>query len=188
MSKRKGTSPGEVRKYVLANMHRECCFEPWPYASRRGYAKWGNEFGDTAYTFVCTMVHGPRPTPKHQAMHACCRGNEGCFSSKCLSWGLPKDNANHPITRARLSAAALKQKPPSAAARAKMSTAGKRRMTPEYIKMLNEARREMSPESRARLSAASKRHMTPEHIAKMHQANREAHARKRLAKLQTAAE
>jgi hypothetical protein len=44
------------------------------------------------HRYICTIVHGEPPTPKHQAAHSCGRGRQGCVSPGHLSWKTAKAN------------------------------------------------------------------------------------------------
>lgn len=67
----------------------------WPHG--RG----GNGYGYVYYRgkvravhrVVCEEVHGPPPTPRHEAAHSCGRGAFGCYSGEHLYWATPKQNA-----------------------------------------------------------------------------------------------
>lgn len=66
----------------------------WPLScDNHGYAVCGFEGKrHKAYRLMCEMVHGPAPTPKHQAAHSCGKGQEGCVHPLHLSWKTPKEN------------------------------------------------------------------------------------------------
>ncbi|WP_292637037.1 hypothetical protein [Mesorhizobium sp.] len=41
---------------------------------------------------VCEEVHGPPPSPDHEAAHSCDNGDLGCATKRHLSWKTPKEN------------------------------------------------------------------------------------------------
>lgn len=45
-----------------------------------------------ASRYVCEKVHGPPPTPEHQAAHSCGKGHEACINPRHLSWKTRKEN------------------------------------------------------------------------------------------------
>jgi hypothetical protein len=86
-----GTSPGVPRRFIeetAAYSGDECIV--WPYAKLpTGY---GRVNGDYAHRIVCTQVHGPSPSPTHQAAHSCGNGHLGCITPNHLRWATPKEN------------------------------------------------------------------------------------------------
>lgn len=86
---------GEPTRWLLAHTHHagpECL--KWPYGvSDEGYGKiaqdrrWRN-----ASRVMCEIVHGPAPSPAHQACHSCGKGHEACVSPAHLYWGTPTEN------------------------------------------------------------------------------------------------
>lgn len=98
---------GEPMRWLKAHVgHTGSSCLRWPYgASDEGYGKiaqdgkWRN-----ASRVMCEIVHGPAPTPSHQACHSCGKGHEACVSPAHLYWGTPtQNNADQLIhgTRAR---------------------------------------------------------------------------------------
>jgi hypothetical protein len=62
----------------------------WPYARfPAGYAVLGNI---TVHRKLCIEVHGPAPSPSHQAAHTCGNGLNGCVTKRHLVWKTPKEN------------------------------------------------------------------------------------------------
>lgn len=77
---------------VLAYSGDECLI--WPYfRNHHGYGKIHIN-GRNAYVHrvVCERIHGPAPTPKHQAAHSCGNGHLGCCNSKHLRWATVSEN------------------------------------------------------------------------------------------------
>jgi hypothetical protein len=70
----------------------ECLF--WPFS--RG----AQGYGEMRYQgklriiprFLCEIVHGKPPTPKHQAAHRCGKGAQGCCNSRHLYWATRSEN------------------------------------------------------------------------------------------------
>jgi hypothetical protein len=54
--------------------------DAYPALAQHGYA----------HLLLCAMVHGPRPTPAHEAEHLC--GNKLCMNPRHLAWALHKVN------------------------------------------------------------------------------------------------
>lgn len=69
-----------------------CVF--WPYA--RITAGYGTVTVDgktqLVHRLVCERVHGPPPTPEHEAAHNCGQGHMGCIGPACLRWATRKSN------------------------------------------------------------------------------------------------
>lgn len=66
----------------------------WPFCRKEtGYGQFGY-LGQrqTAHRFMCELVNGPPPTPKHEAAHSCGKGHEGCVHPKHLSWKTMSEN------------------------------------------------------------------------------------------------
>lgn len=66
----------------------------WPYTrTKNGSAQVRIKGRPCLVTRVlCDRVHGPAPTPKHQAAHSCGKGHEGCVNPHHLSWKTQKEN------------------------------------------------------------------------------------------------
>jgi transcriptional regulator with XRE-family HTH domain len=45
-----------------------------------------------AHRFMCSLVHGEPPTPKHTAAHSCGNGHGGCVNPHHLSWKTQAEN------------------------------------------------------------------------------------------------
>jgi hypothetical protein len=89
--------PGKVQKFIreIALTHKGDCCLIWPFhRNDRGYGTLS--VGDKIYKanrYICMLVHGEPPTPKHQAAHNCGKGHEGCVNPSHLRWATPKENA-----------------------------------------------------------------------------------------------
>lgn len=66
----------------------------WPFSvGGSGYGQiWHNGRLQYVHRMACESVHGPQPSPSHQAAHSCGNGHLGCFTKRHLSWKTPKDN------------------------------------------------------------------------------------------------
>jgi DNA-binding transcriptional regulator YiaG len=77
--------------------HEECLIWPFTRNSQKGYGTFGYlRQQHYAHRYMCELVHGPAPSPKHQAAHSCGRGHEGCVNPGHLSW---KTNSENQIDR-----------------------------------------------------------------------------------------
>lgn len=87
--------PGTLAAWLRAHSQHEgdeCLI--WPYGRR------GNGYGMatvdgvkmSAHRHMCSMVHGPAPSPAHQAAHSCGNGHLGCVHPMHLAWKLPVEN------------------------------------------------------------------------------------------------
>lgn len=97
-----GTPVGEPQRYfrevVLAHEANDCLI--WPYSKiKDGYANmWDGARMVRVSRLVCELVHGPAPTPKHEAAHTCGKGHEGCVSPRHMTWKTPAENQADRIT------------------------------------------------------------------------------------------
>lgn len=88
-------APGEPTRHlkdtVLTYIGDDCLL--WPFACCAGY---GAVVLDGRLTLVsrvvCEVMHGPAPTPRHEAAHSCGKGHLGCVTPSHLSWKTPKEN------------------------------------------------------------------------------------------------
>jgi hypothetical protein len=66
----------------------------WPFLLKsNGYGRVSvNSRKYLAHRFVCELVNGNPPTPKHQAAHSCGNGHLGCVNPHHLSWKTPSEN------------------------------------------------------------------------------------------------
>jgi hypothetical protein len=82
-----------IYNIILKYDSNECL--TWPFAKSsihgNGILKYKRkEF--IASRFICEIVHGPPPTPKHEAAHECGKGHEACVNPKHLNWKTTKEN------------------------------------------------------------------------------------------------
>lgn len=96
-----GTASGEVGRWLnnvaLAHKGDECILTPFsrnPSGYGRTYYN-GRLIG--AHVYICTVVNGDRPSPKHEACHSCGNGHNGCVSPHHLRWGTRSDNVRDAI-------------------------------------------------------------------------------------------
>lgn len=68
----------------------------WPFGRlANGYAfvrRKGARSPTTAARVMCEKVHGPAPSPLHDAAHSCGKGHEACVHPGHLSWKTPSEN------------------------------------------------------------------------------------------------
>ena len=68
----------------------------WPFSRADGYGQVslpGTRKIARANRIMCELVHGPAPTPQHQAAHECGRGANGCVHPKHLFWKTVSENS-----------------------------------------------------------------------------------------------
>lgn len=88
----KGVPSRFLRAVVLTHTGDSCI--DWPYArTGAGYGHMQQDGRDERIHYlVCEAIHGPPPTPDHDAAHSCGRGHEGCVSPAHLSWKTHAEN------------------------------------------------------------------------------------------------
>lgn len=89
-----GTSQGATQEWVrdAARYDGDDCLI-WPFSTTVGYGQtWWDGKPALASRVVCTLAHGPAPTPLHQAAHSCGKGHKGCVSPRHLRWATRKEN------------------------------------------------------------------------------------------------
>lgn len=65
----------------------------WPLSTTKGYGQIRyDDRPQLVSRLVCAHVHGPAPTPDHQAAHSCGRGKFGCVTKRHLSWKTQVEN------------------------------------------------------------------------------------------------
>lgn len=85
-------APMAFIRQVIESDPEECT--PWPFnRNAGGYALVSYDGKlSTAGRAICTEIHGPAPTPDHEAAHSCGKGHEGCITPRHLSWKTRKEN------------------------------------------------------------------------------------------------
>ena len=106
----------------------------WQGATAKGRPK-VKVYGRMKYVsrIVCEAVHGPPPTPQHQACHKPPCRNGLCVGGNHLYWGTPSENALDIPLSERLAAARKRND----AWHAKVSPERKK----QIVSLMNEARR-----------------------------------------------
>jgi hypothetical protein len=90
-------SPGEALSFlktVAAHYTGDDCLM-WDYhtlANGYGQVRVGAKQA-LAHRYVCKVVKGPPPTPKHEAAHSCGNGHLGCVNPNHLEWKTRTENA-----------------------------------------------------------------------------------------------
>jgi hypothetical protein len=87
----KGAAVAWLRAHA-AHQGDECL--TWPFSRiGKGYGSFGYLRKQLyAHRFMCELVHGPAPSPQHQAAHSCGKGHEGCVNPRHLSWKTNSEN------------------------------------------------------------------------------------------------
>jgi hypothetical protein len=70
-----------------------CLVFPFARNGKTGYGSFGYN-GEQLYAhrYMCELVHGPQPTPEHEAGHACGNGHGGCVNPNHLNWITKSEN------------------------------------------------------------------------------------------------
>lgn len=90
------TPEGEPLRFIhevaLRHTSKECL--TWPFGrTSRGYGGLtvdGNMV--LAHRYICELVHGAPPTPKHDAAHSCGKGHDACIAPGHLDWKTHAEN------------------------------------------------------------------------------------------------
>lgn len=81
-----------IRDVALPYQGDDCLI--WPFSrDPNGYAgtvRQGKRI--CIHRYICELVHGAPPTPKHHAAHSCHNGSGGCVSPRHLSWKTNAEN------------------------------------------------------------------------------------------------
>ena len=91
-----GTPRGEpldfLENTVIPFDGDECLI--WPYSTNdSGYGQiWRDGKVRIVSRVVCEIIHGPPPTPKHEAAHSCGKGHIGCVTKRHLRWATKEGN------------------------------------------------------------------------------------------------
>lgn len=92
------TKPGSGSRWIEAHKDfqgDECLIWPFHRHNRTGAALTSIDKGRKSIpvcVIMCTLKHGPPPTPRHLAAHSCGKGHTGCANPNHLSWKTPKEN------------------------------------------------------------------------------------------------
>lgn len=86
---------GAAAKFLRDNLAydgEDCLL--WPFGRQpTGYGSLGYMGVQYyAHRFMCELVHGPAPSPEHEAAHSCGRGKQGCVDPRHLSWKTKAQN------------------------------------------------------------------------------------------------
>lgn len=87
---------GKAYRWIVAHQdypHEDWCLV-WPFARDkhgRGLMGYNGEH-HWAHRFMCRLVKGEPPTPKHTAAHSCGNGHGGCINPHHLSWKTQAEN------------------------------------------------------------------------------------------------
>jgi hypothetical protein len=89
-SRGKGAGIRFLREHV--NHQGSDCLK-WPLKGSNGYGVFGY-MGETHYAhrYMCELVHGPAPSPSHEAAHSCGNGHRGCVNPRHISWKTKSEN------------------------------------------------------------------------------------------------
>jgi hypothetical protein len=93
MPKAKNGEPKKFLEWAILQETDECIL--WPYSTAgAGYASIHMSHGNREYVhrIICRRIHGPSPTPKHEATHLCGKGHIACINKRHLSWKTHKEN------------------------------------------------------------------------------------------------
>lgn len=99
--------PGAAQRWLADHVAHsgEACLT-WPFAKNpTGYGVVELRGRQTSVQFaMCTLAHGPAPSPDHQAAHSCGNGRKACANPRHLRWATRAENAADQLdhgTRAR---------------------------------------------------------------------------------------
>ena len=71
----------------------ECLIWPFNRDKKTGVAQISIKRSTTnPARVVCTVVHGPAPSPEHHAAHSCGNSHLGCINPKHVRWATPAEN------------------------------------------------------------------------------------------------
>jgi len=91
-----GTARGAAPEFIeaaLRTKNKRACVV-WPF-SRDGYGYAKIKAGPKpryVHRIICERVHGPAPSPDHEAAHRCGKGHTGCISPHHLRWATAAQN------------------------------------------------------------------------------------------------
>jgi hypothetical protein len=81
-----------IRDIAIAYQGDDCL--TWPFGkTERGYGSiWLDGQMRSVSRYICELVNGPPPTPKHQAAHSCGKGHLSCCTPRHLRWATRIEN------------------------------------------------------------------------------------------------
>lgn len=95
---------GEPLRWLKEHLHHdgEDCLL-WPFSvGRTGRGQvWVDGALVYAARYVCEMVHGPAPSPEHEAAHSCGNGHLSCVNHRHIRWATPIENSADRIAHGR---------------------------------------------------------------------------------------
>ena len=74
--------------------HKDYCLI-WPFGRHKtgyGMMSLGQKKRTAPHRYICEVIHGPPPSPKHHAAHSCGRGTDGCVNPHHVSWKTNSEN------------------------------------------------------------------------------------------------
>lgn len=85
---------GKAYAWIVAHVSfdgQDCL--KWPFSGARGRGALSYK-GKRMYAAraMCELVHGPAPSPAHEAAHSCGNGHDGCVHPQHLSWKTRQEN------------------------------------------------------------------------------------------------
>lgn len=87
----RGYAQNYFREVVLTYDGDECLI--WPFGRINGYGHVRiNGQPHLVHRLTCEEVHGPPPTPMHEAAHSCGKGKQGCVTKGHLDWKTHVEN------------------------------------------------------------------------------------------------
>ena len=107
----RGSAPQFVETAILTKNKKQCLI--WPF-SRDGYGYAKIKLGPKpkyVHRVICERIHGPPPSPHHEAAHRCGMGHTGCVNPHHIRWATAAENQRD---RARHGTELFGEKHPSA--------------------------------------------------------------------------
>lgn len=96
-----GPMRGEIKAFVeqvIASSTDDCITFPF-CRDAFGYGRFNPGSGTVgAHCYVAERVHGPRPSPDHEACHSCGNGHLGCINPRHVYWGTRLENVRDAVT------------------------------------------------------------------------------------------
>ena len=96
---RRGPSFRKGKGKTVAWLHEHATYDGdgcliWPFScTPKGHGNFGhNGKQHRAHQYMCRLVHGERPTAKHEVAHSCGRGHDACVHPHHVSWKTRAEN------------------------------------------------------------------------------------------------